>query len=127
MWRAAAVLAATGTFAAAAFAGSGAVTRASGLHGTVTLVRAICAPGIACDSPVAGVTIVFTRSGQAVRRHTKTSGAGGYRIVLAPGVYTVSSPEAPAPRGRVTPTKVRVYAGRLRRVNFVLSPAVKPQ
>src|SRR3954465_4975799 len=126
MRRAAAVLAITGAVTAAAVAGSGAATRPAGLRGTVKEMRAICVQGDSCQGPAAGVTMVFTRAGRVAKRIT-TNGAGGYRVLLAPGIYTVTSSVALPPRGHVTPPSVRVYAGRVRHVDFVVASGIHPQ
>jgi hypothetical protein len=59
------------------------------LYGTVTIgpVTPVCRAGVPCDRPAAGVTLTFTRRGQAVT--ARTSAAGAYRVRLAPGIYTV--------------------------------------
>jgi Carboxypeptidase regulatory-like domain len=87
--------------------------------------RGACPQGQPCEGPTPGVTVVFTRNGHTKRVRTNNSGA--YRLTLDPGLYTVSSPAARPPRGSVSPSKVRVYAGRYRRVDFLVVTGVRPQ
>jgi hypothetical protein len=110
--------------AVAAPAGSAATT--AGLRGVVKEPRAICVQDEGCTGPTPGVTLVFTRATGASKKVTSDSG-GSYRLTLRPGVYAVTSPQAARAGGGVTPASVRVYAGRYRRVAFVVFTGIKPQ
>jgi len=98
----------------------------AGLQGTVTEPRPVCLQDEPCGGPTPGVTIVFSRSGRIVRRVTSNR-EGRYRVSLAPGVYSTGSPAAVLPLGHVAPSRVRVYAGRYRQVNFFVDAGISPQ
>jgi hypothetical protein len=102
---------------------AGSVTT-SGLRGTVTEPRPVCLEGDPCGGPTPGVTIVFSRRGRIVKRVTSNR-EGRYRVSLAPGSYSVGSPDATPPLGRVSPARVRVEAGLYRRVNFFVATGIR--
>ena len=103
----------------AAASGAGATTR-SGLHGLVSRgpITPMCVAEQPCDAPAPGVTLVFVRAGHDAVR-TRTSSAGTYRVVLAPGVYTVTS------GARMEPVSARVVAGRFRTVDFSIDTGIR--
>lgn len=97
----------------------------SGVHGIVTRgpITPVCQTGEPCDGPAAGVTLAFLRAGVEAAR-VRTNDAGGYRIRLAPGVYVVRI--RPASKiGKLSPTRVRVVAGRMRRVDFAIDTGIR--
>jgi len=67
-----------------------AVAFVSGFQGIVTKgpVVPVCRAGTPCDAPVQ-VTLLFHRPGHTYR--TRSGRDGRYRIVLAPGIYTVTT------------------------------------
>jgi hypothetical protein len=99
-----------------------AATTQSGLRGIVTRgpTTPICVAGQACDTPVPGLTLVFTRGGSQAAR-TRTSPTGTYRIALAPGLYSVTS----LPARRLEPTRARVIAGRVSRLAFSIDTGIR--
>ena len=102
---------------------AGSVT-GSGLRGIVRAPAPVCLQDDPCDGARAGVAIVFSRNGRVVKR-TASGNQGRYRVTLAPGTYAVSSPAAIGPRGRVMPSRVKVYAGRYRSVDFFVETGVR--
>jgi hypothetical protein len=101
---------------------AGSATR-SGLAGVVRLPKPVCLQDEPCDGAAPGVTLVFSRNGVVVRRVTSGE-RGRYRLALAAGLYSVSSPSA-QPMGRVLPSRVRVYAGRFRQVDFFVDTGIR--
>lgn len=97
----------------------------SGLRGTVMLdpSRPVCIEGQPCTAPAAGVVLRFSRNGRAVVR-TTTQANGTYRVVLARGTYVVSLVPERRPRS-ITPRIVRVAAGRMTRVDFVIDTGLQ--
>ena len=108
------VLAGTGAAGAAAIR--------SGIYGTVTRgpVTPVCSDAVPCDSPAAGVRIVFVRNGRAVAGAT-TGADGSYRIRLAPGRYRLRV------RGyrRWTPVRVLVRRAVMRRVDVSIDTGIR--
>jgi hypothetical protein len=96
----------------------------SGLRGTVAIPVPVCFQDQPCSKKGPGVKLRFWRAGRAVA--SVVSGEGGrYRIALAPGLYTVSSPSAMRPKGSVRPSPVRVVGGRLRAVDFFVDTGIR--
>lgn len=97
---------------------AGSTALATGLRGTVTLspVRPVCIEGQPCSKPAAGVVLRFSANGRLAGRVT-TRADGSYRILLGRGLYAVSFTPRSAPR-TIAPTRVRVVAGRIVRVDF---------
>src|SRR5215210_2948226 len=95
-----------------------AATRTGALEGVVTVAPAVpvCRAGIPCSTP-ARVTLVFRRSGAPPRR-VRTHDDGSYSIRLPAGTYRVSVRPAPAVGRGLSPTHVRVRAGRRIRADF---------
>jgi hypothetical protein len=94
------------------------------LHGTVTRgpITPVCKAGTPCDGPAAKTTLYFTGVGK--KWVAVTDAKGRYRIVLAPGTYSVRTDQKPF--GRVTtPSTVRVIANRDRVVNFFFDTGIR--
>ena len=99
-------------------------TPRSGLYGTVAVPMPVCLQDQPCSKKGPGVRLRFWRAGRAVG--SVVSGEGRrYRIALAPGMYTVSSPSAMRPKGTVRPSSVRVVAGRFRAVDFFVDTGIR--
>lgn len=97
----------------------------SGLFGTVTRspITPVCVAGQSCSAPAAGVTLTFLRNGTPVRS-VVTSATGRYRVLLAPGVYTVHF--SPRTRiGRLTPATVTVPRHVVARRAFVIDTGIR--
>jgi len=118
MTRVAALVAVLGLVAAS---GAGATAR-SGLRGIVTRgpITPMCIAETPCSAPVAGATLVFQRAGHAAVR-TRTGSDGTYKIVLAPGAYSVA---LASPR-RMGPTSARVTSGLFRTVDFSIDTGIR--
>ena len=102
-----------------------ATATASGLRGKVTLypARPVCAEDDPCTKPARGAQLVFKRNGRVVARVTTTSEAT-YRVLLAPGAYTVLAPQYRIGSG-VTPQIVRVPKGRIARVDLQIDTGIQ--
>jgi hypothetical protein len=111
--------------ALALVAPAGSATTTSGLHGIVREPVGVCLQDSPCDGSTAGVTLVFSRGGTVVKR-ARSREAGRYGVTLRPGTYSVTSPSAATPKGRIYPQRVRVYAGTYRRVDFFVDPGGPP-
>jgi hypothetical protein len=93
------------------------------LHGMVTRgpLTPVCRVGVPCNGPAAHEALVFSGVGKVWA--TSTDARGGYRIVLAPGVYSVRTS---IKYGRAyKPLKVRVISSRDRRVNLFLDTGIR--
>ena len=112
--------------AAAAMTLSGATAgiSSSGLVGRVLRGpdAPVCVHYWPCVVP-ASVVVEFLRDGREIAR-VKSTARGGYRITLAPGVYSVR-PALRYPLWRLLPQRVKVPAGRYARVNFVLDIGIR--
>jgi len=97
----------------------------SGLRGTVTLfpARPVCIEGESCSKPAPGVLLVFTRKGRVAARVATTKRAT-YRVLLAPGVYSVTAPKYRRGSG-VTPGTVRVKKGRIARIDLEIDTGLQ--
>ena len=73
-----------------------------------------------CDAPAPGVTLVFTHAGREVGR-VRTGSAGGYRIVLPAGWYSVT----PLSGRGIEPDTARVLRGVFRRVAFSIDTGIR--
>ncbi len=107
-------------------AGAQGTVRRGGLQGLVTRgpITPVCVVGRPCDEPAKDVTLLFSRYDGVVGR-VVTDDQGRYRLRLPAGFYTVRRP-APASIGRkLEPTHVRVYAGRLTRVDFSIDTGIR--
>jgi hypothetical protein len=107
----------------AASATSARVPARSGLRGTVRIDPGypVCRVGSSCTRPAAHVWLAFSRRGKVVAR-VRTSDTGSYQIRLAPGTYDVSSPPS---RRQLTPHRVVVRRGYVRRVDFSLDIGIR--
>lgn len=101
---AAALLLAGSSLATSSQPSAGPNVRGSLMRGPVTPV---CVEGRPCDAPAPGVVLVFSRSGQDVRRLT-TGVAGRFAIRLEPGTYAVRALRKPVVGGGLTPARFRV-------------------
>jgi hypothetical protein len=97
----------------------------SGLFGTVVISPStpVCRAGTPCTAPAPGIRLTFSRGGTAVRSVVTTS-TGHYRIVLAPGVYSVR-PANQSKMTRLAPTTVTVAQGVARRRNFTIDTGIR--
>jgi hypothetical protein len=109
-----------------ALAPAGAATTASGLWGVVERgpITPVCMVGKPCSAPARNVTLVFLRSGRAIRRAT-TDGRGRYRVRLAPALYAVRLARPPRVGRGVEPARARVRAGRFVRVDFSIDTGIR--
>lgn len=113
------------TLALAATAG-GATTK-SGLRGVVLIDPGfpVCRNDLPCTRPAKHVWLFFSRDSRRVGR-TQTADNGTYRITLAPGTYSVSTPIHTFGKGRgLTPQRVSVRRGLYRRVEFRLDIGIR--
>ena len=76
-----------------------------------------CFEGEPCDPPIVAAFVVFSRSGRTVAR-ARVGANGGFALHLAPGLYDVVT--APAQRGRLTPSAIRVPRLGVIRLRLVL-------
>jgi len=97
----------------------------SGLRGLVTLspIRPVCIEGEPCSKPAAHALLVFRRNGAIVARVT-TGTRGWYRVLLRPGIYTVTAPRHVI-GGGVTPRTVRVRKGLVVRADFEIDTGIR--
>jgi hypothetical protein len=102
-----------------------ATATASGLRGKVTLypARPVCVEDEPCSKPAPGALLVFRRDGRVAARVTTTKEAT-YRVLLAPGAYTVSAPAYRHGSG-VTPHTVRVRKGLVARVDLEIDTGIQ--
>jgi hypothetical protein len=106
-----------------AVAGGGAdATTGTGLHGLVTRgpISPVCVAEQPCDGPAPGVTLVFRHAGDEVAR-ARTGSAGGYRVTLPAGWYTVK----PLSGRHMQPSAAHVVTGRFRRVDFSIDTGIR--
>jgi hypothetical protein len=115
-----------GLAALAAATSAGTATQATGLRGLVTRgpIVPACRAGEACDGPARDVTLAFARNGRVVRR-TTTDDNGRYRVVLAPGVYSVRLSVGTKAGPDLTPSRASVVARRVRRVDFSYDTGIR--
>ena len=109
-----------------ALAGAAGGAGTSGLRGTVVRspTRPVCIVGDPCSAPAVNAAIVFARVGHRPVA-TRTDARGHYRVVLAPGVWTVRTPAAPRIGTGISPKRVRVYPGRFRLVDFDIDTGIR--
>ncbi len=98
---------------------------ASGLRGVVmrSPTMPVCEEGVPCSAPAKNTTLVFTRETSVVR--TRTDATGHYRVALAPGWWSVRTAPVVRIGSGLTPRRVRVLAGRFRRVEFVIDTGIR--
>ena len=96
----------------------------SGLHGTVTKgpTMPVCRVGQPCSAP-AQVTLVFRRAGHVYRTRSGTDGR--YRIVLLPGIYTVSTVERIGIYRNIRPHAVHVRRGHVDKLDFSIDTGIR--
>jgi len=102
--------------------GAGGSGSASGLRGMVLLDPGypVCKEGTSCARPAAHALLRFWRHGRVVA-HTRSDGAGRYRIGLRPGTYVVSSANGTV----LKPIRTTVATARYRRVTFRLDIGIR--
>ena len=107
-------------------ASASATIRRGGLDGVVTRgpITPVCVAEQPCDEPAKNVTLLFSRNDHVAGR-VVTDGAGHYRLRLPAGVYTVRRPSTAALDRKLEPNRVRVYAGRLSRVDFSIDTGIR--
>jgi hypothetical protein len=94
----------------------------SGFKGHVTIgpLTPVCQAGTPCDGSAPHVTLSFIRNGIVAKR-VVTSDAGGYRIVLRSGAYTVR-----ASRGMsIRPVHVWAHRGLVARLDFAIDTGIR--
>lgn len=83
----------------------------------------VCRVGVPCSAPAKNTRLVFFRNERTVRARTDERGC--YRVVLAPGWWSVRLAAAP-PIGRgITPDRMRVLAGRFRVVDLGIDTGIR--
>ena len=104
---------------------AGATTSPSGLRGIVLRgpTQPVCREGVPCDAPAANLVLRFSRSGRFGARAT-TGPRGGYRVLLAPGRYGVSTGQRTIGVG-LTPRFAVVPRGGIARVDFDLDTGIR--
>jgi hypothetical protein len=107
-------------------AGAQATVPRGSLAGVVTRgpITPVCVAEQPCDAPAKNVTLLFSRNEQLVGR-VVTDEAGRYRLRLPAGLYTVRRPTAASIDRKLEPNHVRVYAGRLSRVDFSIDTGIR--
>jgi len=102
--------------------GAGGKASASGLRGMVVLDPGypVCKAGMPCSRPATNALLRFWRHGHVVA-HTRTDGAGRYRIALRPGTYRVTSATGTV----LAPIRTTVATGRYRSVTFRLDTGIR--
>ena len=96
----------------------------SGLHGLVTKgpTMPVCRQGESCSAPVQ-VTLLFHRAGHTYR--TRSGRDGRYRIVLAPGFYTVTTVEHVGIGRNIAPRAIHVRRGHVDRLDFSIDTGIR--
>ena len=97
----------------------------SGLYGVVLRgpVTPVCVEDDPCTRPAAGLVLVFTRAGKVTRVTTRADGT--YRVRLVAGWYAVKAiPSARVGTG-LTPSRVKVVAGRMVHRDFLLDTGIQ--
>jgi hypothetical protein len=120
------VLVALSSLALLVSASAQATVRRGGLHGLVTRgpIVPVCTIELPCDAPAPHVTLLFSRNDQVVGR-VVTDGEGHYSLRLPAGLYYVRRPAASSIDRKLEPNQVRVYAGRLRQVDFSIDTGIR--
>jgi hypothetical protein len=97
----------------------------SGLFGVVRRgpITPVCVAERPCSAPAAGVSLVFARGSREIAR-AKSGRDGSYRVSLAAGLYRVRG-FVNERRRVLKPVEVRVPAGRVARVNFMLDTGIR--
>lgn len=84
----------------------------------------VCVAEQPCDEPAANVTLLFSR-GESVAARAVTDRQGRYRIRLRAGLYAVRRPGAGSFARKLEPSRVRVYSGRVNRINFSIDTGIR--
>jgi hypothetical protein len=101
-----------------------AVAFAGGFHGVVTKgpIVPVCRAGEACTAPVQ-VTLVFHRGSHTYR--ARSGPDGRYRILLAPGYYTVTTLERIGTIRNIRPKAVHVRRAHVDRLDFAIDTGIR--
>ena len=96
----------------------------SGFHGVVTKgpTMPVCRQGQPCTAPVR-VTLLFRRAGHTYR--TRSGRDGRYRILLAPGYYTVTTLERVGIDRNIRPRAVHVRRAHVDRLDFSIDTGIR--
>jgi hypothetical protein len=96
----------------------------SGLRGLVTRspITPVCIEGVPCSAPARNTPLVFVRT--ASRVATRTDGTGHYRVPLAPGWWSVTTPTRHIGSG-ISPNRVRVLGSRFRAVDLDIDTGIR--
>ncbi len=96
----------------------------SGLRGVVdrSPIAPVCTADDPCSAPAAHTQLAFLRNGARVV--TRTDDFGHYRVILAPGWWSVR-PTAPRIGAVLRPGKVRVLRNRIRVADFELDTGIR--
>jgi hypothetical protein len=107
---------------AAVLAAPTAASQRTGLYGVVRKgpTQPVCSPDLPCTAPLASGKLLFTRAGRTTS--TTTDVAGGYRIMLAAGTYSVRVGDG---KRRVSPATIAVVSGRVRHVDFLVDTHIR--
>jgi hypothetical protein len=101
-----------------------AVALVSGVQGLVTRgpTRPVCRQEEPCTAPVQA-TLLFHRAGHTYR--TRSHLDGRYRILLAPGYYTVTTLERVGIGGNIRPRTIHVRRGHVDRLDFSIDTGIR--
>jgi len=99
---------------------------ASGFHGFVGKgpTLPVCRAGEPCTAP-AQVTLVFRNARTARTFRTRSDPRGAYRILLAPGYYTVTTVERIGLTRNIRPSAVHVRAAHVDRLDFSIDTGIR--
>jgi len=87
-------------------------------------IAPVCVAEQPCDEPAKNVALLFSRTESVVAR-VVTDGQGRYRIRLRAGFYSVRRPGAARFDRKIEPNRVRVYAGRVKNVDFSIDTGIR--
>ena len=87
-------------------------------------ITPVCAVEQPCDAPAKNVTLLFTHNDRVVGRAV-TDEKGRYSLRLPAGLYSVRRPAAASIDRKLEPNHVRVYGGRMRRVDFSIDTGIR--
>jgi hypothetical protein len=120
------VLAVFSSVALLVAASAQATVRRGGLQGLVTRgpITPVCAIEVPCDAPAPHVTLLFSRNDRVLGR-VVTDEDGHYSLRLPAGLYIVRRPVASSIDRKLEPNAVRVYAGRMREVDFSIDTGIR--
>jgi len=101
-----------------------AVALVSGVQGLVTKgpIAPVCRQGEPCTAPVQ-VTLLFHRGGHTYR--ARSAPDGRYRILLAPGYYTVTTLERIGIGRNIRPRAIHVRRGHVDRLDFAIDTGIR--